>query len=151
MRRLLVLCALVPALLLAACGGGDGGDTADDATTTTQDIAAATTLGEGASEPAPPSTPIPAVFAIPGQFGSLAPTLVVVGKPDTETGNRLSINLETPSLNTYVLSQLLGDRALLAAVGGYQLMIGNDKDFLCTRVSYKLDLHGPAMTIQTAC
>jgi acyl transferase domain-containing protein/acyl carrier protein len=55
------------------------------------------------------------------------------------------------SLNTYVLSQLLGDRALLAAVGGYQLMIGNDKDFLCTRVSYKLDLHGPAMTIQTAC
>ena len=30
-------------------------------------------------------------------------------------------------------------------------MLGNDKDFLCTRVSYKLDLHGPSMTIQTAC
>jgi phthiocerol/phenolphthiocerol synthesis type-I polyketide synthase E len=30
-------------------------------------------------------------------------------------------------------------------------MIGNDKDFLCTRVSYKLDLRGPSMTIQTAC
>ena len=55
------------------------------------------------------------------------------------------------SLNSYLLSQLLPDRALLASVGGYQLMIGNDKDFLCTRVSYKLDLHGPSMTIQTAC
>lgn len=55
------------------------------------------------------------------------------------------------SLNTYVLSQLLPNRALLASVGGYQLMIGNDKDFLCTRVSYKLNLHGPSMTVQTAC
>ena len=55
------------------------------------------------------------------------------------------------SLNTYVLTQLLTDRALVASAGGYQLMLGNDKDFLCTRVSYKLDLHGPSMTIQTAC
>ncbi|MEP7049206.1 MAG: SDR family NAD(P)-dependent oxidoreductase [Pseudomonadota bacterium] len=55
------------------------------------------------------------------------------------------------SLNSYLLSQLLPDRSLLASVGGYQLMIGNDKDFLCTRASYKLDLHGPSMTIQTAC
>ena len=55
------------------------------------------------------------------------------------------------SMNTYVLNQLLPNRALLASVGGYQLMIGNDKDFLCTRVSYKLNLHGPSMTIQTAC
>ena len=30
-------------------------------------------------------------------------------------------------------------------------MLGNDKDFLCTRVSYKLDLHGPSITVQTAC
>ena len=55
------------------------------------------------------------------------------------------------SLNSYVLSQLLPNRDLLASVGGYQLMIGNDKDFLTTRVSYKLDLHGPSMSIQTAC
>ena len=55
------------------------------------------------------------------------------------------------ALNTYVLSQLLPNRELLASVGGYQIMIGNDKDFLTTRVSYKLDLHGPSMAIQTAC
>lgn len=55
------------------------------------------------------------------------------------------------SMNTYLMSQLMRDPALLASVGGYQLMLGNDKDFLCTRVSYKLDLHGPSMTVQTAC
>lgn len=55
------------------------------------------------------------------------------------------------SMNTYLLAHILRDKALIDAVGGYQLMLGNDKDFLCTRVSYKLDLHGPSMTIQTAC
>src|SRR3712207_1929715 len=38
-----------------------------------------------------------------------------------------------------------------AAVGGIQLLMNNDKDFLATRVSYKLDLAGPSMTVQTAC
>src|SRR5690606_499375 len=51
----------------------------------------------------------------------------------------------------YLLAQILRQPALAAAVGGYQLMLGNDKDFLCTRVSYKLDLRGPSMTLQTAC
>ena len=30
-------------------------------------------------------------------------------------------------------------------------LIGNDKDFLSTRISYKLNLKGPSITIQTAC
>ncbi|HKV13369.1 MAG TPA: beta-ketoacyl synthase N-terminal-like domain-containing protein, partial [Thermoanaerobaculia bacterium] len=38
-----------------------------------------------------------------------------------------------------------------AEVGGLQLALGNDKDFLATRVSYKLDLTGPSLTVQTAC
>jgi non-ribosomal peptide synthase protein (TIGR01720 family) len=33
----------------------------------------------------------------------------------------------------------------------YQKLIGNDKDFLSTRVSYKLNLTGPSLTVQTAC
>jgi phthiocerol/phenolphthiocerol synthesis type-I polyketide synthase E len=53
-------------------------------------------------------------------------------------------------MNTYLM-QLLGDPDLMAAAGGYQLMLGNDKDFLATRVAYKLHLRGPAVTIQTAC
>ena len=47
------------------------------------------------------------------------------------------------SMNTYLLPRSCATRRLMEAVGGYQLMLGNDKDFLCTRVSYKLDLHGP--------
>jgi phthiocerol/phenolphthiocerol synthesis type-I polyketide synthase E len=55
------------------------------------------------------------------------------------------------SMNTYIFSQILRNPELMAAAGGYQLMLGNDKDFLCTRASYKLDLRGPSMTVQTAC
>jgi acyl transferase domain-containing protein len=32
-----------------------------------------------------------------------------------------------------------------------QIQIGNDKDFLATRVSYKLNLTGASLTVQTAC
>jgi yersiniabactin nonribosomal peptide/polyketide synthase len=39
----------------------------------------------------------------------------------------------------------------LAQVRGMQALIGNDKDYLCTRVAYKLRLTGPALTVQTAC
>jgi acyl transferase domain-containing protein len=55
------------------------------------------------------------------------------------------------SMNSYLFTQILRDPGLAEAVGGYQLMLGNDKDFLCTRVSYKLGLSGPSMTVQTAC
>jgi acyl transferase domain-containing protein len=61
------------------------------------------------------------------------------------------------SMNTYLLHNLCTDRAFAAnfsgnyQVGVYQIMLGNDKDFMPTRVSYKLNLRGPSMTIQTAC
>jgi acyl transferase domain-containing protein/glutamate-1-semialdehyde aminotransferase/thioesterase domain-containing protein len=61
------------------------------------------------------------------------------------------------SLNTYLLYNLCSDRAFTAdfaanyQVGLYQVMLGNDKDFMPTRVSYKLNLRGPSMAIQTAC
>ena len=61
------------------------------------------------------------------------------------------------SLNTYLLYNLGSDGKFgqkLASnyqVGEYQAMLGNDKDFMPTRVSYKLNLRGPSMAIQTAC
>ena len=54
-------------------------------------------------------------------------------------------------MNTYGMANLYANNAVLEAAGGYQLMLGNDKDFLATRVAYKLNLRGPAVSIQTAC
>jgi hypothetical protein len=68
-------------------------------TTTVQNIA--TPGGGTAGEPAPPQTEIPSVTAIPSQFGSLAAIQIVVGAGD-ENGTRLKMNLETPSLNSFV-------------------------------------------------
>ncbi|HEX7733565.1 MAG TPA: beta-ketoacyl synthase N-terminal-like domain-containing protein [Ktedonobacteraceae bacterium] len=54
------------------------------------------------------------------------------------------------SPNSY-LRLLATNPDLVAAMGTHQILIGNDKDYLATRVSYKLNLKGPSMTIQTAC
>ncbi|MBL4829477.1 MAG: polyketide synthase [Aliivibrio sp.] len=72
------------------------------------------------------------------------------GYPDPE-----SVGLKTGvyggcSIGTYFANNILGNPR-------YQhrdpvtLMMANDKDFLCTRVAYKLNLTGPAMTVQSAC
>ncbi len=55
------------------------------------------------------------------------------------------------SANTYLLSNLFTRRDLVAQLGSYQILLASDKDFLATRVSYKLNLTGPSFTLQTAC
>src|SRR4051812_1011624 len=55
------------------------------------------------------------------------------------------------SMNTYLLSNLVTHPELMELVGSYQIMLANDKDYLPTRVSYKLNLKGPSVNIQTAC
>ncbi|PYJ60495.1 MAG: hypothetical protein DME24_09155, partial [Verrucomicrobia bacterium] len=55
------------------------------------------------------------------------------------------------SMNTYLLSNLIPHRDLIGLVGGFQIMLASDKDYLPTRVSYKLNLRGPSLTVQTAC
>ncbi|HEX6291078.1 MAG TPA: amino acid adenylation domain-containing protein [Herpetosiphonaceae bacterium] len=55
------------------------------------------------------------------------------------------------SMNSYLLFNLYTNRDLLAATGNFQTMIASDKDFLPTRVSYKLNLKGPSINVQTAC
>lgn len=54
-------------------------------------------------------------------------------------------------LNLYSLINLRPNLDLIKDVGFYQTFLGNDKDFLCTRVSYKLDLRGPSVSVNTAC
>lgn len=55
------------------------------------------------------------------------------------------------STNKYLLYNLLSNPGLMHSMGGLQTMLGNDKDFLTTRVSYKLNLKGPSVNVQTAC
>jgi acyl transferase domain-containing protein len=55
------------------------------------------------------------------------------------------------SQSTYLFSNLLSHRELVRRAGTAQLLSGCDKDYLCARVSYALDLRGPSIAIQTAC
>lgn len=55
------------------------------------------------------------------------------------------------SNNYYYLQNLLNRGDVTDLVGGLTTMMGNEKDYLTTRVAYKLDLKGPALNIQTAC
>ncbi|MFP5263123.1 MAG: SDR family NAD(P)-dependent oxidoreductase [Blastocatellia bacterium] len=49
------------------------------------------------------------------------------------------------------LAGLLSDAEFIDSTGIFQTILANDKDFLPTRVSYKLDLRGPSLAVQTAC
>ncbi|MCC5644528.1 SDR family NAD(P)-dependent oxidoreductase [Nostoc sp. CHAB 5824] len=53
------------------------------------------------------------------------------------------------SLSNYCSFDFNSDQ--VGSATSYQTLIGNDKDFLTTRVSYKLNLKGPSITVQTAC
>ena len=53
------------------------------------------------------------------------------------------------SLSTYLLFNILAND--VDSEDDFQAMIGNDKDFLSTRVSYELNLKGPSLDVQTAC
>lgn len=53
--------------------------------------------------------------------------------------------------NAYILSSIAQNISAAASADLLEGRIGSDKDFLTTRVSFKLNLTGPSMTIQTAC
>lgn len=53
-------------------------------------------------------------------------------------------------MNGYLFN-LYTNATIRNSVNPYQLFLASDKDFLTTRVSYKLNLEGPSVDIQTAC
>src|ERR1041385_8128369 len=55
------------------------------------------------------------------------------------------------TFNTYYLHALHPRPELRELVGPEQVMLGNEKDYLATRVAYKLNLKGPAISLNTAC
>ena len=61
------------------------------------------------------------------------------------------------SINTYFLQHVCADRATIERftssyqVGCYPMLLGAGIEYLATRVSYKLDLKGPSVTVESAC
>jgi acyl transferase domain-containing protein/NADPH:quinone reductase-like Zn-dependent oxidoreductase/NAD(P)-dependent dehydrogenase (short-subunit alcohol dehydrogenase family)/acyl carrier protein len=53
-------------------------------------------------------------------------------------------------MSTYLLSDTHFNPQLTGTTASLQ-HVGNDKDYLSTRVSYKLNLRGPSLSVQTAC
>ncbi len=54
-------------------------------------------------------------------------------------------------MNHYLLKNFVANRRARNSMSERQTQICSDKDFLATRVSYKLNLKGPSLDIQTAC
>jgi acyl transferase domain-containing protein/acyl carrier protein len=67
-----------------------------------------------------------------------------------EWGGRIGVYAGS-SMSTYLLVNLLSNPELFERVNGLQARIMNDRDFLTTHVSYKLNLEGPSIAVQTAC
>jgi acyl transferase domain-containing protein/acyl carrier protein len=55
------------------------------------------------------------------------------------------------SQNTYVWFNLLARPGYLERHGVIRTIVGNGPDYLATRTAHKLDLRGPAISVQTAC
>ncbi len=56
--------------------------------------------------------------------------------------------VDTP---TYMIRNVLTRPDVVDSVGDFLVAVGNDKDFVVTRVAHKLNLKGPAIAINTAC
>ncbi|UPG87734.1 amino acid adenylation domain-containing protein [Luteibacter aegosomatis] len=52
---------------------------------------------------------------------------------------------------TYFQRHIAGRQELIDKLGAFQVMLGNEKDYLTTRVAHKLNLTGPAVSLNTAC
>ncbi len=53
--------------------------------------------------------------------------------------------------SSYLIANLLPESERLRTMGGFQVQLLNDRDFLATRTSFALDLKGPSASVQTAC
>jgi len=53
--------------------------------------------------------------------------------------------------NTYFPKNLASHPELIAQIGEFQMATLNEKDYIATRVSYKLNLKGPSVSVHTAC
>ncbi|MEU9147282.1 beta-ketoacyl synthase N-terminal-like domain-containing protein [Streptomyces sp. NPDC048349] len=65
-------------------------------------------------------------------------------------GCRVGVFAGTGS-NTYLIRHVLPNIDIVNALGETALLVASEKDHVATRTAHRLDLHGPAITMQTSC
>jgi phthiocerol/phenolphthiocerol synthesis type-I polyketide synthase E len=73
------------------------------------------------------------------------------GYAPTEQTIPVGVYAGVSNMKTYLQQNLLPNEELRQTIGDFQLNLANSNDFVATRIAYKLNLTGSAMTIQTAC
>jgi acyl transferase domain-containing protein/NADP-dependent 3-hydroxy acid dehydrogenase YdfG len=72
------------------------------------------------------------------------------GYDSASMGGRVGV-FAGAGLSTYLVKNLAPNRAVVESAGELALLLGNNKDFAPTRASYKLNLRGPSVSVNTAC
>lgn len=67
-----------------------------------------------------------------------------------EGGIRIGVYASV-GISHYLLNNIFSQSDLVNKVGLFQVLLGNDKSYACTRISHKLNLTGPCVNIDTAC
>ncbi len=55
------------------------------------------------------------------------------------------------NLSGYMIRNLYSNPGLVESLGSFKIMIANGQDFLATKVSYKMNLMGPSVNVNTLC
>lgn len=55
------------------------------------------------------------------------------------------------NLSGYMVRNLYSNPGLVESLGSFKIMIANGQDFLATKVSYKMNLMGPSVNVNTLC
>ena len=55
------------------------------------------------------------------------------------------------NLSGYMIHNLYSNPDLVDTLGSFKIMLGNGQDFLATKVSYKMNLMGPSVNVNTLC
>jgi len=55
------------------------------------------------------------------------------------------------NLSGYMIRNLYSNPGLVDTVGSFKIMLANGQDFLATKVSYKMNLMGPSVNVNTLC
>lgn len=72
------------------------------------------------------------------------------GHAKVPSPNRIAV-FAGASTPTYLLDNILSNESVAKTEGPMKIITGNDKDYVASRISYKLNLQGPSINVQSAC